>query len=160
MSQSFIRNWIGCVALVLPVFLLSAHPLLASEGKTVNSSGEKNAEPENISRAIISKPDKLKPADNKFVQPQSVNPAYLYFNLNNGISIVFTELSIRPSGSPTWSYVELLGGSIVPNESQVVRSVYHHTCYYDIRLKIRSGRIEYHNFGVNFCDVSNYNLLD
>jgi hypothetical protein len=160
MSQNFIRNWIGCVALALPMFLLSAHPILASEGTTVNSAGEKNAEPENISRAIISKPDKLKPADNKFVQPQSVNTAYVYFNLNNGTSIIFTELSIRPSGSSTWPYFQLLGGSIVPNESQLITLVDYNTCYYDILLKNRSGRIEYHNFGVNFCDVRNYNLRE
>lgn len=161
MSKSFICNLTRCAALVLPVFLLSAQPILAFEGESVNSPGinKQQPAPENVLRITISKPNKFKPANNKLVLPQSGNRNYVYFNLNNRSSFIFTELYIRPSGTSTWISFNFVDGAIVPGETQIVTLVDNNTCYYDIFVRNSDG-IYIEDYNRNFCSIGNYSLLN
>jgi hypothetical protein len=157
MSQSFIRNLTRCAVLVLPLFLLSAQPMLASEANSVNSSSLKKQQPAptNVLEVIISKPDKSKPGDGKLVQPQSGNRNYVFFNIVNRSSTTFTETYMRPSGTSTWIYFSFIGGSLVPGETQTARIRGQNTCYYDILIRNSYGD-EHENYAINFCRFANY----
>jgi hypothetical protein len=161
MSQIIIGKLIRCVALALPVFLLSVQPMLASENNSVSSPGVQKQQPapENVLRVTVSKPDELKPANNTFVQPQAGNRNYVYFNLVNRSSVIFTELYMRPSGTSTLIYFNFIGGNLIPGEIQTVTLTNYNTCYYDILVRNSNGD-QIVDDGINFCKINNYILND
>ena len=159
MSQSYIRNLTCCAALVLPLFLLSAQPMLASEANSVNSSKIKKQQPapENVLKVFISKPNDSKPDNDKLVQPQAGNRNYVYFNIVNRSSITFTELYLRISGTSRWTYFNFVGESLEPGAIQTIQLTGNDTCRYDILLRNSYGD-GIRNDNVNFCRIDNYNI--
>ena len=99
MSKSFICNLTRCAALVLPVFLLSAQPILASEGESVNSPVRTKQQSifESSLGVTVSKPSKEQGA-RLCVQTKKTNPQSSQSGVQ-GEQACQTILKTKPQGS-------------------------------------------------------------
>lgn len=194
MSQSFIRNLSLCATFVLPAFLLSVQPTLASESKGVNNTltTQQQSIFTNSLRIDVSKPSKyqdntscvnegtntscqtilktkpqgsqrttptnVKPTNNNLVQPLAGRRGNVFFNLINLTSVRLIGLFIRPSGSDQVVEVNLVGGDLIPGETQRI-TIRYNTCFYDIGFAFADGENIVRN-NANLCSIGNYYLRE